>query len=164
MYKGGLSQLSDKVVVRNAAGRLIETHTLPPHKTRKESLRQVVRAMTNDGVELVLTLLEISRGTAYTVKLSDGRESEPIIPTVETRLAATNSLLDRVWGKPVAQTEVVKAEAESIMQDQLAAMSNEDLLEAARPLIEAYSNGGGTFDGNRYDTVEQADSGTPGDG
>jgi hypothetical protein len=51
-------------------------------------------------------------------------------------LAATKDLLDRGWGKAVAQTEVVKAELEAEDAAQYAAMSDDALREAARPFLE----------------------------
>jgi len=60
------------------------------------------RLSTEIGKDVVTTYLEgeVQNSLETLVKLRDGAESEAV------RLAATNSILDRIRGKPVAKTEM----------------------------------------------------------
>lgn len=123
--------------MRNETKNIVQHATLLPAKNKSQSWRKALRDLTDDGRELLTILLDISRGMPQQRTLPDGRVSEPMVPTAEVQFQAAKSLFEFLNGKAVAQTEVIKAEEQTILQEQLAAMSNEDLLEAARPLLEA---------------------------
>ena len=129
------------LVARDEKGSIVATQTIETRgmspARKKETWRTAMRRMTNDGLDQMRVLHDLSHGVAYKVTLPDGRESEPIIPTPEVRRAAAIDLLHMMHGKPVAQTEVVRAEQEAEDAVQYAALSDEQL-EAAmeQALIE----------------------------
>jgi phosphoribosylcarboxyaminoimidazole (NCAIR) mutase len=86
-----------------------------------------MRRLTNDGKDVMEVLYNLAMGSAVISQLPDGRVSEPIIPSPEVRRAAAVDLLHMLHGKPVAQTEVVKAEQEAEDVAQYAALSDDEL-------------------------------------
>lgn len=126
------------VVARNTDGSITrnpetgaQVRAVLPPRAGKETVRRALHRLTNGGEDLVLRMLNLSAGVPIEVPpTSDGRKTDPIVPTAEVMLQATKDLLDRGWGKAVAQTEVLKAELEAEDAMQYAAMSNEALLEA----------------------------------
>jgi hypothetical protein len=65
-------------------------------------------------------------------------EMEPMVPSAAERLKANVWLLEMAYGKAVVQTEIMKAEANAVHQEQLAAMSVDELHQFVygRPLHE----------------------------
>jgi hypothetical protein len=98
-----------------------------PSTIKSETWRSAMRRLTKDGAELHQVLYNLAMGSVQVVELPDGRVSEPIIPSPEVRRAAAVDLLHMLHGKPVAQTEVVKAEQEAEDAKQYAALSDEQL-------------------------------------
>jgi hypothetical protein len=129
-----VARADDGSIVRNSHGEQLAA-VLPP-RAGKETMRRAINRLTNGGEDLVLRMLNFSAGVPIKIPGVDGKETEPIVPTAEVMLAATKDLLDRGWGKAVAQTEVVKAELEAEDAAQYAAMSDDALREAARPFLE----------------------------
>lgn len=93
----------------------------------KETLRKAIARLTNDGHDLIMRLNALSQGIPQVATLPDGRMSEPVIPTPEVQLQATKDLIDRAYGKAVAQTEVLKAVREAEEVEQYQAMSDAEL-------------------------------------
>ena len=126
------------LVARDENERVVAAHPVPAEgksiAQKKETWRTAMRRLTNDGLDQMTVLHNLSQGIAYKVTLPDGRESEPIIPTPEVRRAAAIDLLHMLHGKPVAQTEVVRAEQEAEDAAQYASFSDEQLEQA---LIES---------------------------
>lgn len=130
-----VARTEDGAIARNSHGEQLAA-VLPP-RAGKETMRRAINRLTDGGQDLVLRMLNLSAGVPIEVPpTSDGKKCDPIVPTAEVMLQATKDLLDRGWGKAVAQTEVVKAELEAEDAAQYAAMSDEALREAARPFLE----------------------------
>lgn len=137
------TQQGPHVVARNEDGSIARKENgeqvrayCPPNTQNKETIRKAITRLTNGGEHLIVKMLNLSAGNPIKVPSIDGQEHEPIIPTAEVQLAATRDLLDRAFGKAVAQTEVLKAEVEAEDMAQYAAMSDEQLREAAAPYLE----------------------------
>lgn len=99
---------------------------------KRRTWRTALQKLTNDGDDLVRVLYELAMGSASQVLLPDGRVSEPVIPTPEVRRAAAADLLDRLHGKAVAQTEVMRASQEAEDHAQYSALTDEQLKEVLR--------------------------------
>lgn len=125
----------DGSIARKSNGEQVRA-VCPPNTMNKETIRRAITRLTNGGEHLIVKMLNLSAGNVIPVRGLDGREHDPIIPTAEVQLAATKDLLDRAFGKAVAQTEVLKAEQEAEDMAQYAAMSDEQLREAAAPYLE----------------------------
>lgn len=104
-------------------------------KNQRQTWRAVLRAMTNDGADLLARLYDIAMGKPFVVKLADGRELEPTVPTLETQRMAAMDLVTMLHGRAVPQTEVVKAEESAL--EAIRSMSDEDLAKASRAILEA---------------------------
>ena len=131
------------IVARTSSGAIVrndldeQVRALVPPRANKETVRRALHRLTNGGEDLVLRMLNLSSGTPIEVPArADGKKMDPIVPTAEVMLQATKDLLDRGWGKAVAQTEVLKAELEAEDAAQYAAMTDEQLRDAARPFLE----------------------------
>lgn len=123
------------LVVRDAKGEVVASANVAKAPT-KESWRRALAKLTNNGKDLDEILLSLAHGVPYEPTLPDGRKAEPIIPTPEVRRAAAMNLLENLRGKAVAQTEVLAAEKADEDLVQYAALSDAQLLEAARPWLE----------------------------
>jgi len=95
--------------------------------------RRNLKRLTNNGGDIHERLLRIARGemlipaTAKDPVTGETFRGEPQQPTVETQRAALKDLHEMLHGKAVAETEVSKAEEEAEKQQQLEAMSDEEL-------------------------------------
>lgn len=112
--------------VKKSDGTIAKT-LLPLPKSSKETWRKALARLTDDGRILDRILLDLAMGNAYEPVLPDGRRGEPVVPSPEVRRAAATDLQHMLRGKPVAQTEVLKAEKESEDLMQYSAFSDEQL-------------------------------------
>ncbi len=130
-----VARANDGSIVRNPiTGE--QVRAVLPSRAGKETVRRALHRLTNGGEDLVLRMLNLSAGVPIEVPTVNGKQTDPIIPTAEVMMAATKDLLDRGWGKAVAQTEVLKAELEAEDASMYAAMTDDQLKEAARPFLE----------------------------
>lgn len=132
-------QRGDLVVIRDEDGNVVHRYYGRSTDTKK-TLREYVKQVTNNCFEQVDRLVSISRGEAHIAKLPDGRESEPVVPTIEAQRQAAKDLIELTHGKAVAQTEVVKAEAEAQLAEQVRALSDEELEARVRAALSAKAN------------------------
>jgi hypothetical protein len=128
-------------VVRESTGKVLDATPIQSHEdlarrrhgkpkdVKRETWRGVMRRLTNDGKDVMEVLYNLAMGNVLVAQLPDGRVSEPMVPSPEVRRAAAVDLLHMLHGKPVAQTEVVKAEQEAEDVAQYAALSDEQLEE-----------------------------------
>jgi hypothetical protein len=94
-------------------------------------------AAGGDGVPLLFkVLMDIAEGKAVLAVLPDGRVGPPIIPTASDRLHAATEYIHAIIGKPVAQTEIVEAEAASQEMAAVQALSDDELLLRARSALQ----------------------------
>ena len=127
---------SHMAVMRGPNGKLLPGSQL----TRSTiSFRKAIQLATSDGAEIVDILLELARGSAWRPKLppdADGKvkEGPPVVPTSEIRLRAAQELADRLWGRTVPETDIVKAQAATAA---LATLSDEELERRARAALAA---------------------------
>lgn len=96
-------------------------------KNEREDWRAMLRRLTNNGQDQFERMVSISRGEPFTAKLEDGRESEPLVPSIMAQFTAGQFILEQLHGKAVAQTEMRKAEAETKLVEQFRSMSNKEL-------------------------------------
>lgn len=132
------------VVLRDSDGRIVKK-TL-----RKESAvslpkpwRQVLRELTGNGEDLHNVLYNIAMGEVF-VPQHEGMQMEPQVPTFEVRRAAATDLLHMLHGKPVAQSEVTKAEEDNTALQQMGAMSDEQLWGIVHGKTQEMLNGSST--------------------
>lgn len=116
-------------------GVSIETTPISPKALMKRTWRAALRHITNDGEDAMVVLRDLMEGRPFVATLPDGRQSEPVIPSPEVRRAAALDILHLLHGKPVAQTEVLKAEREAEDLEKYKAMSLDALVAAAAPLL-----------------------------
>lgn len=138
-----LSQEGNRLVVRDEFNQPVRGKDgslmavpLPKQNASADTWRRALARLTNNGQDLQEVLYNLAMGNAYAVKLPDGRESDPIIPSAEVRRASATTLHEWLHGKAVAQTEVLKAEKDSEDVQQYRALSDEQLREAALPYLE----------------------------
>lgn len=105
-----------------------------PPKTLARSMptpagwRSTIRSLVGpSGENLWRILYDLAEGKPYTPTLANGMQGEPIVPTAEVRLQAARDLADRLFGKAVAQTEIVKGEAAGAVQEGIHALSDGEL-------------------------------------
>lgn len=122
------------VVLRDAKGNRLARATA--QETPRKSWRSLLREITDNGVEQFTILRELSLGKALVTTLPNGQESEPVIPSAEVRRAAARDLLEFLHGKPVAQTEVAHAEAETRLLEQVQSLTDAELEARVRDLLE----------------------------
>lgn len=127
-------QQGQYVIVRDESGKLM-TRVLGD-VTSKSTPRTLLRKMTNNGADLYMRLYDIAMGKAHVVQMSDGLMLEPQVPTLEVQRAASKDLLEFLHGKAVAQTEVKEAEQQAQVMEQIQALSDEELFERARALMQ----------------------------
>ena len=80
-----------------------------------------------DGDRLWQVMMDLAEGKPFVPVLPDGSFGEPIVPSPDVRLRAAEALADRAFGKAVAATELVKAEAESTELHSIQALSDAEL-------------------------------------
>lgn len=124
-------------------------------KNAKVTGRAIVRALSNNGVDLYAKLYDIAMGKPFVYKMDDGRESQPLFPSLDVQRQAAKDLVELTFGKAVPQTEVIKAELEAQNLEQLEALSDEQLWNIATKKREALS--AGTDDGNTEPPAEADD-------
>lgn len=130
------------LVARDKEGRVLEKVLSKDPKTTRETWRVMLRRMTNDSEDLLGKLVSIANGEPFVGVLKDGRETEPVIPSIESQRAAATELLHMLHGKPVTQTEVIKAEEQTKELDRLRAMSDAELdIELAKIIAEERAKG-----------------------
>lgn len=129
-----LARQGDRVVARDSNGKVVGS-SIVTRDASKKTWRRMLKEMTNDGRDVMLVLCQLAKGDAYTVKHGE-QESEPIIPSPEVRRAAAVDLLHFLHGKPVAQTEVAKADEVAEEMVQYRAM-DEDALRRIISLADA---------------------------
>jgi len=127
------------VVLREESGRAV-TRVIAAG-TKKETFRALLNRVTGNGAKLYENLLNIANGEPHVYVLPDGRQSEPVVPSIETQRAANKDLIEFLHGKAVAQTEVVKAEEEAQQVEQLRAMSDDELWAIANRKVKELRNG-----------------------
>lgn len=126
-----------KKSLREKAGRFTENDDSKRLSRRSnETYRSVIRSLAGQGGEaLWVTLMEIAQGKAWVPRLPDGREGPPQVPSTTDRRDAAIYLANALFGKPVPQTELVKAEAAATHSEDLRAMSDDDLQAEVRRLM-----------------------------
>lgn len=120
-----LSRQGDRVVARDENGKVVGSSIVTRDAT-KRTWRRLLKEMTHDGADVMAVLHNLAMGHAYTA-VHDGKETEPIVPSPEVRRAAAMDLLTFLHGKPVAQTEVAKADEVAEEMVQYSAMSETEL-------------------------------------
>lgn len=125
------------LVERDAKGLVVKKSTpLSPSVPKVVSWRAQLRQLTNGGMDTLARLQNIANGVPQRTTLDDGTYSEWIVPSISEQRQALQFLAEFQLGKSVAQTEVIKAEAEADEHAQLSAMSDAALRDAARPFLE----------------------------
>jgi hypothetical protein len=113
------------MTLRDSAGNLI-TRVVDKGDER-ENWRNIMRRLTNNGQNQMEKLADISMGHAFTATMPDGRESEPMIPTLQLQAVTSQVILEMLHGKAVAQTEMRKAEEETKLVEQYRSLSDNEL-------------------------------------
>ena len=112
-------------------------------KGKRESFRELIVKLTNNGQDQLEVLMAISRGQAITPTLTmpDGtiQYGEPVVPNATVMAQASKDLIEMMHGKAVAQTEVMKAAQEAKHVEQARALSDSEL---EGQLIEALAERG----------------------
>lgn len=121
-------------VLRDSAGNLV-TKTITK-KSERENWRSIMRKLTDGGQMPMRVAVEMAEGRPFVAKLEDGTMSEPVTPNASIRLVAAQWLHEQMYGKAVVQTEVTKAEAETRLQAQVQALSDEELQAKAFAALE----------------------------
>lgn len=121
------SQFGSLVILRDESGKAIHKVLGGDGVKPKVTARAALRKLTNNGLDLYLRLYDISMGKAHVVKLDDGRETEPMVPSIDVQRQAAKDLIEFMHGKAVAQTEIIKADEQHAEQEQLQAMSDDQL-------------------------------------
>lgn len=139
-----------KLVLRDETGRLVKTKPVEPFATviempKAKNWRAAIRRQVGgDGSAIWETWFDLMQGKVFTPRHVDAdgtvHEGEPMVPSFEVRRAAARDLAEFAFGKPVAQTEIVKAEEESETMAQLNALSDDAIAAKMRELVEANTN------------------------
>lgn len=137
------TKYNNTVVLRDEQGKTI-TKLIASDKP-KETARAAVRRVTNNGVDLYLRLYDIAMGKPHIYREHDAsgkvlRESQPVLPSIESQRAAAKDLIEFLHGKAVPQTDVVQAEEQQVALDQLQAMSDDQLWAIASAKRKALSD------------------------
>jgi len=105
-----------------------------PERTR--SWRDSLRARL-PADKLHALLADLAEGKAWMAQLPDGQCSVPVLPSSDVRLRAAMFLHEALYGKAVAQTEIVKAEQEAKEFESVRALSDEELDREASKILTA---------------------------
>jgi hypothetical protein len=97
-----------------------------------KNFRTAIAQKTRGGEEIIEAWRDLMLGKPWVPVLPDGREAPPQIPSGETRYRAACELADRLWGRSVPETEIVKAER---AQAALRALSDEELERRVRSTL-----------------------------
>ena len=111
--------------LRDSSGNLV-AKTLTK-KSERENWRSIMKKLTDGGQMPMRVAVEMAEGRPFVATLEDGSTSEPVLPNASIRLVAAQWLHEQMYGKAVTQTEIVKAEAETRLQAQVQALSDEEL-------------------------------------
>lgn len=104
-----------------------------PRDIWKTALRQAVGP---EGQRLWRVFLDIAEGKAWQPELPDGRLGPPQVPSSGDRVAAATYLSNALFGRPVDQTQIVQAEQVAEQSAALRALSDAELLEEAKRIVE----------------------------
>lgn len=104
---------------------------------KKTTLREYARKVTDNCFAQIDILHAISTMQPFIIELPDGRQSPPIIPTVENARQASKDLIELVHGKAPNQLDVLKAEEEAQLIEQIRALSDKELHEKALKFLGA---------------------------
>lgn len=123
--------------LREKAGRFTENDDPRRLVSRSnETYRAVIRRLVGAGGEaLWATLAEIAGGKAWVPTLPDGRQGPPQVPSTTDRRDAAIYLANALFGKPVPQSEVVRAEAAAAASEDLRQWTDEALDAEVRRLV-----------------------------
>ena len=140
----------NKLVVRDETGRLVNTKPAEPFATviempKAKNWRAAIRRQVGgDGSSIWETWFDLMQGKVFVPTHKDANgivhEGEPMVPSFEVRRAAARDLAEFAFGKPVAQTEIVKAEEESEVMAQLTALSDDAINAKLLELVEVNKN------------------------
>lgn len=131
-----VEQRGKYAVLRDSNGKLRTKVAGDITKTRT-TWRAFVRKLTNNGEDQFEVLIKLSKGEPIQYKHPTTGEIAVAVPGVEVMRQAAKDVIEFLHGKAVAQTEVSKAEEEAVHQEKLRALSDQQLLELARPILEA---------------------------
>ena len=134
-------------VLRDAKGNII-TRTAN-RRSEKDNWREILKKLTDGGQMPMTVIVDIAQGAAFTPRLEDGSTAEPMVPNTTTRLVAAQWLHEQMFGKAVAQTEIVKAEAETKVQAKVAALSDAELQAQVFAYLEAKAEAGAKAEAER---------------
>ena len=109
-----------------------------PQVTKSKNWRDALGARIGTRGEKIWEILaDLAEGKAWMAQLPDGQISIPVIPSSDVRLRAAIALAEMKFGKAVAQTEILKAEAEASEMESIRALSDAELeAEATKILAE----------------------------
>lgn len=143
-----VKQQGGVLVKRDEEGKITAVATAPKPTVKgtqspeaKRTFRNALYKMTDGGLDNIKTLISLRDGEPQVHEMPDGRKSEPIYPTPEVRRASAMNLHEILHGKPVAASEVLKAEKEAEDMERYRAMSNDELRAAALPWLERVERG-----------------------
>lgn len=123
------------VPIRDSKGNLAGKALVMNEGPRKESIKAIIKRLTQNGEDIVVNIVRIAHGIPLIAKLPDGRESEPIVPTAAVQLAANQWLAEQLGGKAVMQNEVARTELEGHLLEQIRALSDEELAQRTKALL-----------------------------
>lgn len=129
---------SGLLIKTNEAGQVTGTAQtrfpgLPPAST----MRAAIRKLSKNGEDYLVTLDNIARGNPFTRTLPPDEkgkiETFTVFPSLELQAHTANVLVQHLHGKPVAQTEVVRAEEQAQQlasrMNELQSLSTQDLMQ-----------------------------------
>ena len=130
------------LVIRDGEGRPIARVLNETDMNPRQSWRAQIRAVTNNGTDLLMRVYDIAMGKPITVTLPDGRELEPMVASPEVQARYALHLHELLNGKAVSQTEVLEAEKAMSAVEDVRNMSLEQLehyafLERSKPATPA---------------------------
>lgn len=124
-------------VIRDEKNRVVSKVIDPPTNkplAKLLSWRKLLRDLDTTGIDDWLQLRAIAYGEPRKVYNPDDGTYTYDVPSISDQRQALTTLLEMRFGKAVAQTEVMKAETEAEEAKQYAAISDEELLKAIKPL------------------------------
>lgn len=131
-----------KVVVRDEKQKIVKASpepaglSHPDKKVRHQHWRILLRQADITGIDTLLELRNIAMGVPFRAELPDGSHTEWQVADASVRRQALKDLVEFQFGKAVAATEMVRAEKESEDLEAYRAMSDQELLDLARPYLE----------------------------
>lgn len=132
-----------KVVVRDERDRIVKATPVtasglshPDKKVRHQHWRIALRSADVTGIDCILELKNLAMGVPFRSELPDGTHTEWQVADPSVRRQALKDLIEFQFGKAVAATEMVAAEKEAEDLEAYRAMSDEQLMDLARPYLE----------------------------